>query len=108
MSGQAVYDVLNDADYEVFILDLNNDKQTLLEFVNNNAIGNLIRESKSSQVYSQIQVGAKFGMQTLEQALAINVDKGLITKEEALFKCNRPNVLNGLLDVAGPTGVTNK
>ena len=66
--------------------------------VNNNAIGNLIRESKSSQVYSQLQVGAKYGMQTLEQALAIHVEKGLITKEEAYFKCNRPNVLNGLFD----------
>ncbi len=68
--------------------------------VNNNAIGNLIRESKSSQVYSQLQVGAKYGMQTLEQALAINVEKGLITKEEAYFKCNRPNVLNGLFDAS--------
>ena len=68
--------------------------------VNNNAIGNLIRESKSSQVYSQLQVGAKYGMQTLEQALAINVEKGLITKEEAYFKCNRPNVLNGLFDTS--------
>ena len=66
--------------------------------VNNNAIANLIRESKSSQVYSQLQVGAKYGMQTLEQALAIHVEKGLITKEEAYFKCNRPNVLNGLFD----------
>ena len=68
--------------------------------VNNNAIGNLIRESKSSQVYSQLQVGAKYGMQTLEQALATNVEKGLITKEEAYFKCNRPNVLNGLFDAS--------
>ena len=68
--------------------------------VNNNAIGNLIRESKSSQVYSQLQVGAKYGMQTLEQALAIHVEKGLITKEEAYFKCNRPNVLNGLFDAS--------
>ena len=67
--------------------------------VNNNAIGNLVRESKSSQVYSQIQVGAKFGMQTLEQALSYHVQKGLITKEEAYFKCNRPNVLNGLLEL---------
>ena len=68
--------------------------------VNNNAIGNLIRESKSSQVYSQLQVGAKYGMQTLEQALAIHVEKGLITKEEAYFKCNRPNVLNGLFETS--------
>ena len=66
--------------------------------VNNNAIANLIREAKSSQVYSQLQVGAKYGMQTLEQALSKNVIQGLITKEEAFYKCNRPNVLQGLLD----------
>ena len=41
--------------------------------VNNNAIGNLVREAKSSQVYSQIQVGAKYGMQTLEQALYLSL-----------------------------------
>ena len=66
--------------------------------VNNNAIANLIREAKSSQVYSQLQVGAKYGMQTLEQALSKNVFQGSITKEEAFYKCNRPNVLQGLLD----------
>ena len=66
--------------------------------VNNNAIANLVREAKSSQVYSQLQVGAKYGMQTLEQALSKNVIQGLITKEEAFYKCNRPNVLQGLLD----------
>ena len=66
--------------------------------VNNNAIANLIRESKSSQVYSQIQVGAKYGMQTLEQCLSQLVMKGIITTDEAAYKCNRPNVLKGLLD----------
>ncbi len=66
--------------------------------VNNNAIANLIREAKSSQVSSQLQVGAKYGMQTLEQALSKNVFQGSITKEEAFYKCNRPNVLQGLLD----------
>ena len=66
--------------------------------VNNNAIANLVREAKSSQVYSQLQVGAKYGMQTLEQALSAHVAKGLITKDEAFYKCNRPNVLQGLLD----------
>ena len=67
--------------------------------VNNNAIGNLIREAKSSQVYSQIQVGAKYGMQTLEQALFTHLEQGKITKEEAYFKCNRPNVLTSLLEM---------
>ena len=68
--------------------------------VNNNAIANLVREAKSSQVYSQLQVGAKYGMQTLEQALSAHVANGLITKDEAFYKCNRPNVLQGLLDSA--------
>ena len=67
--------------------------------VNNNAVGNLIREAKSSQVYSQIQVGGKFGMQTLEQALYSHVKQGKITKEEAYFKCNKPNVLTSLLEM---------
>ncbi len=68
--------------------------------VNNNAVGNLIREAKSSQVYSQMQVGAKYGMQTLEQGLSLHVSAGKITKEEAFYKCNRPNVLQGLLELS--------
>ena len=66
--------------------------------VNNNAIGNLIREGKSSQVYSQLQIGGKFGMQTLEQSLSQLVARGEITTDEAVYKSNRPNVLRGLLD----------
>ena len=66
--------------------------------VNNNAVGNLIRESKTSQVYSQIQIGAKFGMQTLEQSLARLVEDDKISKEEAFFKCNRPAILRELLE----------
>tara|TARA_B100001093_G_C26780225_1_gene994247 strand:- start:331 stop:1407 length:1077 start_codon:yes stop_codon:yes gene_type:complete len=71
--------------------------------VNNNAIANLIREAKSSQVYSQLQIGTKFGMQTLEQHLSNLVKKGIITNEEAIYKCNRPSVLKGLLDELNPT-----
>ena len=71
--------------------------------VNNNAIGNLIREAKASQVYSQLQIGAKFGMQTLEQCLSDLVAKSLITTDEAMYKCNRPNVLKGILEEANST-----
>ena len=67
--------------------------------VNNNAIANLIREGKSTQVYSQLQVGAKFGMQTLEQSLEQLVKSDSITSEEAFFKCNKPAVLKSLLEV---------
>ena len=38
--------------------------------VPNAAIRNLIREDKVHQIYSQMQIGqAKFGMQTMNQAL---------------------------------------
>tara|TARA_B100000401_G_C52798652_1_gene717299 strand:+ start:74 stop:1162 length:1089 start_codon:yes stop_codon:yes gene_type:complete len=67
--------------------------------VNNNAIANLIRESKSTQIYSQIQIGAKFGMQTLEQSLSELINKGLISREEAFNKCNRSNVLSSLVEI---------
>ena len=51
----------------------------------NAAIRNLIREEKIHQVYSQMQVGqARYGMQTMSQALIALVQRGLITAEEAL------------------------
>ena len=75
--------------------------------VNNNAVANLIREAKASQVYSQLQIGGKFGMQTLEQCLSVLVAQSKITTDEALYKCNRPNVLKGLLDEIN-TEITNK
>ena len=70
--------------------------------VNNNAIANLIREAKASQVYSQLQIGGKFGMQTLEQSLSQLVSQSVITPDEAYYKCNRPNVLKGILDEINP------
>ena len=70
--------------------------------VNNNAIANLIREAKASQVYSQLQIGGKFGMQTLEQSLSQLVSQSIITTDEAYYKCNRPNVLKGILDEINP------
>ena len=77
------------------------DKQRKLAaeiLINNTAISNLIRESKSSQIYSQIQVGAKFGMQTLEQSLFDLFAKGLINKEEAFSKSNRQSVLQSIIE----------
>jgi twitching motility protein PilT len=50
------------------------------------AIRNLIRENKIAQMYSAIQTGQQYGMQTLDQNLSDCVKKGLITKEEAASK----------------------
>ncbi|RMD87784.1 MAG: type IV pilus twitching motility protein PilT [Calditrichaeota bacterium] len=48
------------------------------------AVRNLIREEKTHQIYSAIQTGAAYGMQTMDQALKRYLDQGLISKEVAL------------------------
>lgn len=50
------------------------------------AIRNLIRENKIAQMYSAIQTGQQFGMQTLDQNLLQLVDKGVVTREAARGK----------------------
>ena len=47
------------------------------------AIRNLIREGKIAQMYSSIQTGQQFGMQTLDQNLQELSRKGLVSREEA-------------------------
>lgn len=53
----------------------------------NNAIGNLIRESKTFQIPSMIQVGKKFGMQTLDDAILDVLGKKWISPADAYDKC---------------------
>jgi twitching motility protein PilT len=47
------------------------------------AIRNLIRENKIAQMYSAIQTGAQFGMQTLDQNLQELVRRNLVGRNEA-------------------------
>jgi len=54
----------------------------------NSAIRNLIRESKTFQIPSLIQVGKKFGMQLLDDAIMELLNKGWIDPEDAYNKCN--------------------
>ena len=54
------------------------------------AIRNLIREDKVAQMYSAIQTGASFGMQTMDQCLQELMKKGLISREAAREKAKMP------------------
>lgn len=47
-------------------------------------VRNLIREAKTHQIYTAIQTGGKYGMQTMDQALADLVRRGKISYEMAL------------------------
>lgn len=61
------------------------------------AISNLIREGKTSQIYSAIQTGAKLGMQTLEKVLADYYRAGVIGYEAAMSKTSRADELQRLI-----------
>ena len=65
----------------------------------NGALANLIREGKTSQMYSAIQTGAAQGMQTLETALANLYKQNLITMEDALGKAARPEDLKRMINL---------
>lgn len=64
----------------------------------NAAIRNLIREDKIHQIYSLMQVGqSKYGMQTMNQALASLYLKKQITLEEAVGRSSDPEELKNLI-----------
>jgi twitching motility protein PilT len=48
------------------------------------AIKNLIRKGETSQIYTNIQTGKQYGMQTMNQALKDMISKKLITEDTAL------------------------
>jgi twitching motility protein PilT len=47
------------------------------------AVRNLIRQAKTHQIYSLMQVGGSFGMQTMDQGLATLVKSGIISESIA-------------------------
>jgi len=61
------------------------------------AVRNLIRTSKTYELPTAIQLGAKDGMQSLNQALAHLVTSCAVTVEEALLKSSTPEQLKKLI-----------
>jgi len=67
------------------------------------AVRNLIREGKVHQIYSIMQAGGRFGMQTMDQALANLVKEGKISQQLAYERSHDPEELNRLIGAAGLT-----
>ena len=61
------------------------------------AVRNLIREGKTHQIYSALQTGGKFGMQTMDTALAQLVREHKITRELAEARSSAPEELRRLM-----------
>ena len=59
------------------------------------AIRNLIRENKVAQMYSAIQTGQQFGMQTLDQNLTDLVKRNAVAPGEARTKASNKDLFPG-------------
>jgi twitching motility protein PilT len=59
-------------------------------------VRNLIREGKNHQIYSAMQTGGKFGMQTMDAALVGLMRKRLISPQEAEKRSSNPEELRRL------------
>ena len=61
------------------------------------AIRNMIREGKVHQIYSSMQGGGKYGMQTMDQSLSDLVRNSKISLEVALERCHHEDELRRLV-----------
>ena len=59
------------------------------------AIRNLIRENKVAQMYSSIQTGQQYGMQTLDQNLQELVRRNVVSAAEARVKAANKDMFQG-------------
>lgn len=64
------------------------------------AIRNLIREGKVHQIYSAMQAGGKYGMQTMDQHLAQLVRESAISMDIALERCHHEDDIRRLVSGA--------
>jgi len=61
------------------------------------AVRNLIREGKTHEIYSAMQAGGKYGMQSMDQALAQLVKSRTIDLDVAEERCTNPDDLHRLI-----------
>ncbi|MDQ1437103.1 MAG: twitching motility protein PilT [Acidimicrobiaceae bacterium] len=61
------------------------------------AVRNLIREGKTHQIYSAMQAGGRYGMQTMDMSLADLVRRGAISLEMAIERCANEDDLRRLI-----------
>jgi twitching motility protein PilT len=70
------------------------------------AVRNLVREGKTHQIYSSMQAGGRYGMQTMDMALAGHVKAGRISQQVAFERCHDPEELQRLLGGSFSAGVS--
>jgi twitching motility protein PilT len=68
------------------------------------AIRNLIREGKSHQITSMIQISQQVGMQTMDQHLRDLYGKGMITYDDAIARAMQPEELKKMISGGATEG----
>ena len=63
-------------------------------------IRNLVREGKVHQIYSAMQAGGRYGMQTMDMSLAAHVKAGRVSQQMAFERCHDPEELQRLVGSA--------
>jgi twitching motility protein PilT len=63
-------------------------------------IRNLVREGKVHQIYSAMQAGGRYGMQTMDMSLAGHVKAGRVSQQMAFERCHDPEELQRLVGSA--------
>jgi twitching motility protein PilT len=64
-------------------------------------IRNLVREGKVHQIYSAMQAGGRYGMQTMDMSLASHVKAGRISQQMAFERCHDAEELQRLVGSSG-------
>jgi twitching motility protein PilT len=70
------------------------------------AVRNLVREGKTHQIYSSMQAGGRYGMQTMDMSLAAHVKSGRVSQQVAFERCHDPEELQRLLGGSFSAGVS--
>jgi twitching motility protein PilT len=70
------------------------------------AVRNLIREGKTHQIYSSMQAGGRYGMQTMDMSLAAHVKSGKVSQQIAFERCHDPEELQRLLGGSFSAGIS--
>src|SRR5438132_1320739 len=61
------------------------------------AIANLIREAKTFQIPGMLQIGKKYGMQTLDDAIMALLNRNIVSQEDAYARCIDKNKFRAFL-----------
>ena len=68
------------------------------------AIRNILRKGATQDIYSMVELGAKYGMIAMDHSLAKLVKENIISKEEAInYAVNRERLERALGDIAKPS-----